>query len=69
MDKALWMSEKIPGADNGGEFANEKYKEMNEKLNIEVCHTAGESTWSNGMVECHNAVLEECLGKVIRRLH
>ena len=53
-------------ADNGGEFANEKYKEMNEKLNIEVCHTAGESPWSNGMVERHNAVLEECLAKVIQ---
>ena len=45
---------------------NEKYKEMNEKLNIEVCHTAGESPWSNGMVERHNAVLEECLAKVIQ---
>ena len=30
-------------ADNGGEFANEKYKEMNEKLNIEVWQTPGES--------------------------
>ena len=51
--------------DNGGEFANEKYKEMNEKLNIEVCHTAAESPWSNGMVERHNAVLKECLQKTI----
>ena len=52
-------------ADNGGEFANEKYKEMNEKLNIEVCHTGAKSPWSNGMVERHNAVLDECLKKVI----
>jgi transposase InsO family protein len=52
-------------ADNGGEFANEKFKEMNEKLNIEVCHTAAESPWSNGMVERHNAVLKECLEKTL----
>lgn len=52
-------------ADNGGEFANEKYKEMNEKLNIEVWQTAGESPWSNGIVERHNAVLKESLAKII----
>ena len=52
-------------ADNGGEFANEKYKVMCEKLNIEVCHTAAESPWSNGMVERHNAVLNECFQKIL----
>ena len=47
-------------ADNG-----QKYKEMNEKLNIEVCHTAAESPWSNGVVERHNAALKEGLHKIL----
>ena len=51
-------------ADNG-EFANEKYKEMNEKLNIGISYTAAYSPWSNGVVERHNAVLDECLQKTI----
>ena len=38
-------------ADNGGEFTKEKFKEINKKLNIEVCHTAAESPLSNDVVE------------------
>ena len=51
--------------ENGGEFANKKFKEMCEKLNIEVCHTAAESPWLNGVVESHNAVLKESLEKTL----
>ena len=45
--------------DNGGEFLKEKYKKMNEKLNIETATTAGESLFSSGFVEQHNQILAE----------
>lgn len=50
--------------DNGGEFANEKFREMNERLNVETCTTAAESPFSNGMVERHNLILYECCMKL-----
>ena len=50
-------------SDNGGEFANEQYCEMNEKLGVETLTTAAESPFSNGMVERHNAVLAETMAK------
>ena len=53
-------------ADNGGGFANERYKEMNEKLNVETCNTAAESPFSNGMCERHNSVLKEMVLKLIQ---
>ena len=52
-------------ADNGGEFANAKFLEMAESLNIRVMHTAGESPWSNGLVERHNMTMAEILQKVL----
>lgn len=51
--------------DNGGEFANEKFLDLAEKMNIRVMTTAAESPWSNGLVERHNAVLSEMLYKII----
>ena len=51
--------------DNGGEFMNEKFLSMCEKMNITVLTTAAESPWSNGLVERHNAVLEGMLNKVL----
>ena len=51
--------------DNGGEFMNEQFLNMCEKMNITVLTTAAESPWSNGLVERHNAVLEEMLNKVL----
>ena len=38
-------------SDNGGEFNNDSYQEMNQKLNIETTTTAAESPLSNGIVE------------------
>ncbi|XP_057305251.1 uncharacterized protein LOC130642182 [Hydractinia symbiolongicarpus] len=51
--------------DNGGEFSNEVLQEMNEKLNIETKTTAGESPFSNGIVERHNKILAETMFKTI----
>ena len=43
--------------DNGGEFANESYKEMAEQFNVEICSTAAESSWQNGICERNHAVI------------
>ena len=51
--------------DNGGEFSNERFREMSEKLNIESTTTAAESPFSNGIVERHNLILAEAMIKVI----
>ena len=56
-------------SDNGGEFSNEKFREMNEKLNIETATTAAESPFSNGMVERHNLTLAEAMFKTIDDVH
>ena len=52
-------------SDNGGEFSNDQYREMNEKLNIETCTTAGEAPFSNGIVERHNQILGEAFSKTL----
>ena len=52
--------------DNGGEFSNERFREMNEKFNIETATTAAESPFSNGIVERHNLVLAEAMDKTIK---
>ena len=51
--------------DNGGEFANKKFIELAESMNVRVLHTAAESPWSNGLVERHNATLAEILHKIL----
>ena len=51
--------------DNGGEFSNDSFREMNEKLNVETITTAAESPFSNGIVERHNLVLSEAMLKTI----
>ena len=40
-------------SDNGGEFANNEFKDVCEALNIYVKVTAAESPFSNGIVERH----------------
>ena len=66
----IWIS--IFGAptkflsDNGGEFANEEFVTLCEQMNITVKTTAGESPWSNGLVERHNLVISEMLHKVLQ---
>ena len=52
-------------SDNGGEFSNHSFREMNEKLNVQTCTTAGESPFSNGVVERHNSVLYETMSKTM----
>ena len=52
-------------ADNGGEFANDKYRDMCENLNIEVLNTGAESPWSNGLVERNHACVDLMLEKMI----
>ena len=49
--------------DNGGEFSNDTFQEMNEKLNVETRTTAGESPFSNGIVERHNKICLKLLVK------
>ena len=51
--------------DNGGEFSNERFREMSEKLNIKPTTTAAESPFSNGIVERDNLILAEAMIKVI----
>ena len=52
-------------SDNGGEFSNDLYREMNEKMNVVTSTTAGESPFSNGIVERHNQVLAEAFQKTV----
>ena len=52
-------------SDNGGEFSNDHFREMNEKLNVETATTAAESPFSNGMVERHNLILYEAMCKTV----
>ena len=51
--------------DNGGEFNNEKFREMCETLNITIKTTAAESPWSNGLVERHNQIMGEMVTKIM----
>lgn len=50
---------------NGGEFNNELLKEMSDHLNIFIRSTAGESPWSNGITERHNAILGNMINKLL----
>lgn len=51
--------------DNGGEFSNDLFREMNEKFNVETTTTAADSPFSNGIVERHNLILSESMLKTI----
>ena len=51
--------------DNGGEFANSKFLEMCESMNIRVVTTATESPFSNGLIAQHNLVISEMLDKTL----
>ena len=52
--------------DNGGEFANDVFREMNEKLGVITETTAAESPFSNGIVERHNGILYEAMMKTMK---
>ena len=50
---------------NGREFANEKYSDMCEKLNIEVLKTGADSPFQNGLCERNHAVVDGMLEKLL----
>ena len=50
-------------ADIGGEFDNHLLRDVAELLETRVITTAAYSPWSNGIVERHNAVLENMVLK------
>ena len=51
--------------DNGGEFNNEDFRIMGEKLNTKIKSTAAESPWLNGINEHHNAILGDMIDRII----
>ena len=51
--------------DNGGEFCNQLIEELAELFNTEILTTAGESPWSNGITERHNAIIGAMVEKVM----
>ena len=66
----MWIGSGLgaPGkilVDNGGEFANEEYKDRCENFNIMVCHTAAESPWQNGICERNHCVVDNCVIKIL----
>ena len=52
-------------SDNGGEYSNENFLDMCEKLGVHVVTTGAESAWSNGLVERHHALLARNVSKII----
>lgn len=51
-------------ADNGGEFANEKYRDMCENMNIQVLKTGAASPFQNGICERNHAVVDNMYDKM-----
>ena len=51
--------------DNGGEFSNDSFRELCQQLNAVSTTTPGESPWSNGVVERHNAILMETINRTM----
>lgn len=51
--------------DNGREFSNESFRELCQQFNIVSTTTPGESPWSNGVVERHNAILMETVNRTM----
>ena len=51
-----------------GGFSNEKYREMNEELNIETATTPYKSLFSFGIVERYNQILAESFYNIIAKL-
>ena len=52
-------------SDNGGEFNNALLRDVAELLDCRVTTTAAYSPWSNGIVERHNAVIENMILKIM----
>ena len=62
---SIFGTPKLFLSDNGGEFNNDIFREMDEQLNINVKTTSAESLWSNGIVEKHNGVIRNMMEKVL----
>ncbi|CAG2236725.1 unnamed protein product [Mytilus edulis] len=52
-------------ADNGGEFANDIFRNLCANLNIDVMNTAAYSPWQNGICERNHAVVDDCVAKIL----
>ena len=50
--------------DNGGEFSSDEMREVASVLNIELCTTAAESPFQNGVCERNHAVTDMMLQKM-----
>ena len=52
-------------SDNGGEFNNDLLRDLSDQLNVFIRTTPGESPWSNGITERHNAILRNTINKLL----
>ena len=52
-------------SDNGGEFVNDKLRELCEKFNLKLETTGADASWSNDLVERHHAMIEDITRKVM----
>jgi transposase InsO family protein len=50
--------------DNGGEFSNEKFKEVASIMGVNILTTAAESPFQNGMCERNHAIVDNMLEKL-----
>ena len=50
--------------DNGGEFSSEEMREITSILNIQLCTTARESPFQNGLCERVHAITDMMLTKL-----
>ena len=52
-------------AENRGEFANSKFTNMAESINITIKVTLAESPFSNGLVERHNFIITDMMDNIL----
>ena len=50
--------------DNGGEFNSDEMREITSILNVQLCTTAGESSFQNGLCERVHAITDMMLVKL-----
>ena len=50
--------------DNGGEFMNEKMKEMCEKFGIKFLSSGASSPWQNGLIERNHMIVDQIVEKM-----
>ena len=51
-------------SDNGGKFVSQYFVDLCENVNINIKTKPAESSWSNGLCECHNKVLSDFIVKI-----